>query len=122
LADYPLEEQGDEKETVIRACYESVFYQGTQQGGSGKGRGGGGKGRRGRGKGTGQGMVLGAAGLPRAAIDWLDCRYNGRVGYSSDTSSVDLASSRRGTRTRRQPDPERMYGPRTSSSPRGGAA
>ena len=127
LADYPLQEKGDEQETVIRACYESVFRaephaQGTKHGGSGKGRGGGGKGRGGRGKGTGKGIVLGVAGLPRAAIDWLDSRYNGRVGYGSDTSSVDLESSRRGTRTRRQTDPERMYGPSTSSSPRGGAA
>lgn len=103
LDDYDYIAKGENKETAIRAFYNfirgSPLAMGTTQGGG----------------------EVGAAGLPRYAIAWLGERYN-TGGYGSDTSSEGLQSTRHSTRLRRKPNPERMYGPSTSSSPRGGTA
>ena len=63
----------------------------------------------------------GTASLPRYAILWLEERYK-IGGYGSDTSSGGLLSTRKSSRTRRAPDPERQYGSRETSSPRGAPA
>ena len=103
LDEYELQAE-ETKEAVIREFYaflgSSPLARGNQQGGSGAG---------------------GTAALPRFAVLWLDERYK-TGGYGSDTSSGGLQSTRKSTRARRAPDPERLYGSRSTSSPRGGPA
>ena len=105
---YALDEHelkaGETKESVIREFYaflgSSPLARDNHQGGSG---------------------ARGTASLPRYAILWLEERYK-IGGYGSDTSSGGLLSTRKSSRTRRAPDPERQYGSRETSSPRGAPA
>ena len=103
LDDYELQ-VGETKESVIREFYgflgSSPLARDNHQGGSG---------------------TQGTASLPRYAILWLQERYK-IGGYGSDTSSGGLLATRKSTRARRAPDPERQYGSRESNSPRGGPA
>lgn len=104
LDEYELK-AGETKESVIREFHKflgsSPLAQDKHQGGRG---------------------AQGTAALPRYAIVWLDNRYS-NGGYGSDTSSDSgLKSTRSSTRARRAPDPERQYGSRRTSSPRGGPA
>ena len=95
---------GETKESVIREFYaflgSSPLARDNHQGGTG---------------------ARGTASLPRYAILWLEERYE-IGGYGSDTSSGGLLSTRKSSRTRRAPDPERQYGSRETSSPRGAPA
>ena len=105
---YALDEHelkaGETKESVIREFYaflgSSPLARDNHQGGTG---------------------ARGTASLPRYAILWLEERYK-IGGYGSDTSSGGLLSTRKSSRTRRAPDPERQYGSRETSSPRGAPA
>ena len=105
---YALDEHelkaGETKESVIREFYaflgSSPLARDNHQGGTG---------------------ARGTASLPRYAILWLEERYK-IGGYGSDTSSGGLLSTRKSSRTRRAPDPERQYGSRETSSPMGAPA
>lgn len=60
------------------------------------------------------------ASLPSFAVAWLDSRFQVQ-GYGSDSSEdAALRSCRRSDRTKRPPDPLRMYGSSSSRSPTGG--